>query len=293
MVCSQKLGKVSESIIQLGDENRDGFRNITSQVSQSTNQLTSEIKSGFSTTSSQSTISESANQARHRVVLTHIDHQAKLGSLNNEKIDGVSQQQSRSIDLNEAGFQAVHSGIISAASSNLKEHKTTHAMLTQYQGHIQQMIRKHITFRVVDPRAHSSPSNLRASIPTETVVFWKHSCHRTPIGTLNIQLRQTRQSRNSRRSTAQDSAESHIAVEFVPPWWLSMTAIKYSIKLSSDLISNQLHWGSTLQPLTVSHDPFFLDAIWRLDVEGVRRSFTEGLAKPTDYILSQWCGPMP
>ena len=207
-------------------------------MSQSTNQLTSEIKAGFSTVSSQSTVSESANEARHQVALTRFDDQAGMSTLNGEKMDKVLQQQARSMDINEAGFQAVHTGLISAASSNMEEHKTTHAMLSQYQGHIQQMIRNHISFGAVDQRVHSSPSRARASVPTtmEATVFWKHSWHRTPIGMLKISLIQTRQTRNSRRSMLQECEESQIAVEFVPPWWLSTDSdqMQYQAELRFD-----------------------------------------------------------
>ena len=45
--------------------------------------------------------------------------------------------------------------------------------------------------------------------------------------------------------------------------------------------------GATLEPLTVNYNPIFIDAVNNVEVEGVRRSFAEGLAKPTDYILDR------
>ena len=60
------------------------------------------------------------------------------------------------------------------------------------------------------------------------------------------------------------------------------------MKLSCDMISGGWKLGTRLRPLTVNNNSFFIDAVMNLDVEGVRRSFAEGLARPTDYIKDNW-----
>lgn len=267
---SRKLGKVSDSIVQLGDEDRAGFRTLSSQISQSTSQLDAGVKAGFSTVSSRINITDSTNEARHQAILAHMNDHAQSNNLNTEKMDEVFQRQVRSMDLNEAGFQAVHSSLIAASSSSSEEHKTTHAMLSQCQGQLQQIIRSHITFGTVEHSTHLPSTRPKTVDPTttETTVFWEYRFRRLPIGKLRIRLKQTRHTSNSRRSTPQVCTESNMAVEFVPPRWLSSIMIKYSMQLNCDLIGSQLRWGATLTPLTINYNPFFINAIQNLDVEG-------------------------
>ena len=291
---SRKLGKVSASLVQLGDEDRAGFRTISSQLSQTASQLDSETKAGFSTVSFQHTASESANEARHQTVLAHLDHHADRDILNSEKMDEVFQQHVRSININEAGFQAVHSGLIAASSSSLKDHQTTHAMLSQCQGQLQQVLRNHVTFGMIGNGVHSPKPRARALNPiAETTVFWNSFSYRMPIGMLKICLRKSRQDGNSTSSTSQIYTGSDISLRFVPPRWLSKVVIVYSMKLDYDLISDQWQWGATLRPMTVNYNPCFNNAVRNRDVEGMRRSFAEGLAHGTDYILESTGYPIP
>lgn len=198
------------------------------------------------------------------------------------------------MDMNEAGLKAVHSSMISASSSSSEDHKATHAMLIHCQGQLQQVLRSNVTFGTVGngkfwstPRARASDTN------TGITVYWKYYSYRMPIGILRIRLSKSQQSQTSSRSAQQIGTESEIAFGFVPPRWLSRVVIAYSMKLKYDLISNQWPWGATLKPLTVNCNPFFLYAVRSFDVEGVRRSFAEGLAQPTDYVLVDYHGPIP
>lgn len=197
------------------------------------------------------------------------------------------------MDMNEAGFQAVHSGLMTASSSNLECHSTTHALLGQCGGWLQQIIRNHVTFGSPEERVPTSVPRAKASSKAivETAVFWKYSVYRMPIGMLTIRLLKTWQSRDPSCSTSQVCTGSDIALEFVPPWWLSRMAIKYSMRLNSDLLSDQWRWGATLQPLTVNYNPFFINAVHSCDVKGLRRCFEEGIARPTDYILDYTPNP--
>lgn len=285
---SRKLDKIPESIIQLGDENRTGFRTVSSQLSQTMNQLDAEVKAGFSAVSFKLTGTDSANEIRHQEVLGHLGDHTNSHVLNTEKLGEISQRQKTSMDTNEAGFRAIQSSMVSASSSSFQEHKTTHAMLSQYQGYVQQILRDRITFgtaqRIIHPTSTRTPAVDHTT--TETTVFWKYCFHRLPIGTLHTHLKKTRKLRSSRRSAPQGRIKSEIAVEFVPPPWLSSVVIQFSTKLSCDLIGSQWRWGATLEPLTVNNSPYFLQAVESCDVEGVRRLFAEGLAKPTDYIIS-------
>ena len=282
---SRKLDTVSQGINHLGNEDRAGFQTISSQLSQAASQLSSETRTGFSTVSSQHAVTESANQERHLTVLTHLDDHSKRDDLNSKKLDKVFQRQVRSIDINEAGFQAVHSSLVAASSSSSEDHKATHALLSQCQGQLQQVLRNHVTFEPVGNTVRLSTPRARDS--NTITVFWKYSSYRMPIGSLVIALSKSRRGKGSARSTPQVYTKSSIAIQFVPPRWLSRVAINYSMKLSFDSISDQWRWGATLNPLTVNYNPFFINAVESLDVEGLRRSFAEGLARPTDF-LDRW-----
>ena len=287
---SRKLETVSQSINNLGNEGRTGFQTISSQLSQAAGQLGSETKTGFSTVSSQHTVIESANQERHLTVLAHLNRDSKKDDLTSKKLDKVSQRQVESLDLNEAGFQAVHHSLVAASASSSEEHKTTHTMLNQVQGQLRQVLRNHVTFGPVGNTVRLSTPRARAlNTITEATVFWRYSSYRMPIGLLEISLSENRQSKSSGRSTLQVCTESDIAITFVPPRWLSGVAIDYSMRLSCD----HWRWGATLNPLTVNYNAFFIDAVKSLDVEGVRRSFAEGLARPTDYMLDWKSRPQP
>ena len=199
------------------------------------------------------------------------------------------------MDINEAGLQAIHSGLVNATSTSLEEHKTTHAMLRQCQSQMQTLVRNRVTFGTVEQSLRSASTHTRASGPTtlKTFVFWSYFHYRMPIGMLEIHMKKSREKKMSRHSAPRVCTVSEIAVEFVPPPWLSRVAINYSMKLTCDLISSQWHWGAKLEPLTVNCNLFFNNAIDNLDVEGVRISFAEGLAKPTDYVLDECGSPEP
>lgn len=284
---SRKLDKLSQHIDQRSDENKTALRTVTSQLSNSTSQLSTEVKTGLSTVTSQLTGTESANGVRHQTLLAHLNDRAKSDDFNAEKMEDIFQQHLKSIDMNEAGFQAVRSGLMTASSSSSEEHNTTHAMLSQCQGQIQQILRSHITFGAVEHSMHSPSNHTRALGPTstKTTVFWNSYSHCLPIGKLQIRLHQTRKTRSSRRSSPQVWSESKLAIEFLPPQWLSNVLIKYSMKLSWGSNDSQWHWGATLNPLTINYNPFFLNAIKRIDFEGVQTSFAMGLAKPTDCVI--------
>ena len=225
------------------------------------------------------------------MVLAHLDDQTKRDDVISEKMDESFERQVRSMDMNEAGFQAVLSSLVAASSSSSEGHKITHAMLSQLQGQWQQMLRNHIAFGTIGDDVDSSTPRARAPNPTtETIVFWKHYVYRMPIGILKIRLIKSRQSKHSRRLTSQICTDSEIALEFVPPRWLSRVVINYSMKLGYDLISDQWRWGATLRPLTVNYNPFFINAVKSCDAGGVRRSFAEGLARPTDYLWGRLGG---
>ena len=286
---SRKLGKVSESITALRDEDKAGFRAVSSQILQSTSQLNSEVKTGISTVSSQVTVSESANGARHEVILAHLDDHTERHNLNIKKMDEVVQQQVRSMDMNEAALRAVHSGLIDATSSNLEENKTTHAMVRQCQSQLQTLIRNKVTFGTIERSVRSASTHTGASDHTtlETSVFWSYSHHRMPIGMLNIDVKKSRETKTSRKSAPRVCTGSEIAVTFVPPSWLSGVAFNFSMKVTCDLVSSQWYWGANLEPLTVNYNKVFIEAIEMADVEGVRRSFAKGLAKSKDYVLNR------
>ena len=230
---------------------------------------------------------EAANKISHQTVLAHLRDHTESGSLVAGKIDEVFQRQVRSIDISEAGFQAICSSMYAASSSSLKEHKTTRAILSQCQGLMQEIVRNHITFQQIDRSVHSPPSCPKTVGGTTTtrILFRKHRILRLPIGVLDINLNQTRKTKRSRRSDPQVCAKSKLRLVFVPPRWLSNIVITYSMNLYCGLISSQWRWGATLAPLTINENPFFINAIKSLNIEDLRTSFLKGLAKPTDLVL--------
>ena len=199
------------------------------------------------------------------------------------------------MDMNEAGLQAVHSGLINATSSNLREHETTRAMLSQCQSQFQTLIRNKVTFGTIERSAKLASTHAGASDPTisETSVFWSQSFYRMPIGTLTICVKKIRETKPSRRSAPRVCTGSEIEVTFVPPQWLSRVALDYSMKVTCNMISSQWRWGASLEPLTVNCNSVFINALNSRDVEGVRRSFAQGLAKPTDYVIDKIGHPAP
>ena len=239
--------------------------------------------------SSQLNIASSTNEARYEAVLARLKDQVHNGHLNTEKMDDVIQQQATSRVLNEAGLRAIHSSLITTSSSNLDEHKTTRAILSQYHGFRCSGTAGHSGHPV---STHYGTSNSSA---TDMIVFWSHFYDRIPIGRLRVTLIQNRQIRNSGRSTQRVCTKTKFAIQFAPPRWLSKVVINYSMKLSCDSISSQWRWGAALNPLTVNYNLFFIKAVIvkKIDVEGVRRSFAEGLARPTDYLVDHHANPVP
>lgn len=189
--------------------------------------------------------------------------------------------------MNEKGFQAVQAGLNKAVASSREGHEITNALLGTCNSQLNQILRNQITFgatrySVSSPTNRSRPSDLTTM---ESNVFWKSYSPTLPIGNLRIRLNQIRHSKRSRSSAPKQCTESKIEVTFVPPRWLSNVVMNYSIKLCYDWTSNQLGCGMELEPLTINHNPFFIDAVQSLDVEGMQRSFREGLARPTDYLI--------
>ena len=219
---SRQLDKLTQSIDQLGDEDKAGIQKVTTQLSQSTgrldagvkagfqsvssellqstSQLGTQVKSGLSTLTSQITSTESANEERHHSILAHLGDHTKSGIINSVKIGEILQQQVRSSDINEAGFEAIHSSTLAAKWTNSEEHKMIRAMLSQCQGQIQHIIRNHITIEPID-RSVKSPSNRPEAVgdtTTTSTVFWNYRRLRLPIGLLNMNLSQNRQTKRSR-----------------------------------------------------------------------------------------------
>ena len=176
-------------------------------MSQSANQLSSEVKDGFSTVTAQISVSEAANEARHQTVLVHLDDAAERDTRSAEKLQRVFQQQVKSMDINEEAFEAVHSRLLTTASSNLEEHRTTHAMLTQCQGQLQRLLRNHLTFGMANRSVDSPSSCSTASSISMTMmpVFWSYSYHRLPIGTLQISLNQIRKTKTQNATNSKST----------------------------------------------------------------------------------------
>ena len=233
-------------------------------------------KAGLETVSSELASAESFNRTRHQAVISRLNDHVQNDNRNAQKLNGISDQQVKANDINDAGFRAVS------------------ARLSQIGVQLQRIQGDNIAFGVMRQSGplllnHSEDSNL---VTLEAVVLWSHAHYALPIGTLQIRLNQTRHSESSSQLASQERTESVIKVTFTPPRWLSRFAIDYTIRLCCDLATSQWHWGATLKPLTVNHKPSFIKAIEECDVEGVRKCFKDGTAQSSDHILTKW-GPEP
>ena len=283
---SQKLSQLTQTTLQLGNENRAGFQTISTQVSQATGQLGAEARVGFSNVSSDLKSAKLASDNMHRALQSHMDDHAQKGDIVRQNVDEIQCKQMRAIEINEAGFHAVKSALVTAASFNQEGHESTHAMLRQ-QETLMQRLGNHLALGgskncVRSPRTHSDTG---VSTTPMTTVYWKTLYHSLPIGTLRISLHHSRDSKGSEDSNLPKSSESSISVTFVPPKWLTCLAVDYKMKLGYSFIGDQWHWGVNLKPLTVNQNPFVIDALEIFDLGAIQKSFREGLIHPTDCVL--------
>ena len=243
-----------------------------SRLSQATTNMGDESRVGFQTVNSHLANVESANRTRHQAVLGLLNDHAQSEDHSAQTLNKISQQQTRVTSISEAGFRAVS------------------VKLSQIGSQIQRIQRDQIAFAPTRNGVPSLSGRLKASnlVTSEATVFWRHDSYSLPIGTLQIIGEKVRRSKSSKHLASQDRADSVIKVTFAPPRWLSKFAIKYTMKLCHDLTTSQWHWGVKLQPLTVNHNPLFIEAIRSCDVEFVRKSFREGSAQKTDYFLTPW-----
>ncbi len=259
---------------------------ISSQVSQATDHLGAETRAGFSNISSDLKSAKLASDEMHRDLQSRIEDHAQKDDIVRQNVDETRREQMRSIEINEAGFQAVQSALVTAASFNREGHESTHAMLRQ-QETLMQQLGNYLAFGgskncVRSPRSRSDKMGLNTSRTTSNRKMLHHSL---PIGMLHISINHTRDGKNSEDSTSPGSTESNIEVTFVPPKWLSCLAVDYRMKLGHNSIGDQWHWGANLRPLTVNQNPFVIDALRTVDVGAIQKSFREGLIQSTDYVL--------
>ncbi len=215
-----------------------------------------------------------------------MDDHAQRDSLIRQNVEETRREQVRAIEINETGFQAVQSALVTAASSNREGHESTHARLRQ-QEDLLQRLGNQLAFGnskncVRSPRSHYD--NWGSTTP-KTTSYWKTLYHGLPIGKLRISIEQTRHYKGSEDSTSPESTESNIAVTFVPPTWLTCLAVDYRLEIGYNSMRDQWHWGANLKPLTVNQDPFVINALRTLDPGAIQKSFREGLIHPTDYVL--------
>lgn len=283
---SQKLSKLAQNTIQLGNDNSAGFQTISSQVLQATGHLEAEARAGFSNVSSDLQTAKVASDEMHRALQSRLDIHAQRGDVVRQNVDEIRCKQMKAIEVNETGFQAVKSALVTAASFSREGHESTHAMLRE-QRTLMQRLGNHLTFGASDncARAPRSGPDKWGSTAPMTTVYWKTFYHNLPIGYLRISLDRSQDSKGSEDSTTPESTESNIEVTFVPPKWLTCLAVEYRMKLVYNFIGDQWHWGANLRPLTVNQNPFVIDALETVNLEGIQKSFREGLLHPTDYVL--------
>lgn len=269
---SGKLSRLAQNTIQLGNDNNAGFQAISSRISQATGHLEAQVRAGFSNASSDLKSAKSASDEMHRDLQSHMDD--------------MRCKQTRAIEIDEEGFQAVQSALITAVSSNREGHESTHAMLRR-QEILMQRLGNHLAFGDSRNCVRSSHSRFDAwgSTTQKTTFYRKTLYHSLPIGRLRISIDQTQQCEDSENSSPPESTESNIKVTFVPPKWLTYLAVDYRMKLNYNSIGDQWHWGVSLKPLTVNQNPFVVKAYDTQDLGAIQKALREGLIHPTDYVL--------
>ena len=260
---------------------------MSSQLLQSTDQLKTENRAGFDSLSSQITSTESSNKTRHQAVLGHLVNYRQKDDLGLQKLDRISQDQLKTVDVTEAGFQAVHSSFANMVSSNQGEHAATQAILNQFRGQLQQILRSCVTFALAGEKTNSSSACFRKSniISKETVVFRKWHRYSFPIGTLKLDLSQTQQSTRTRRSTAKHSTAFKTRVTFVPPWWFSSFIFECAMTFNHCQANDHWRHSMSFKFPVINRNATFIKAVHEANVEGVIKSFQERIARPTDLVL--------
>ena len=283
---SQKLSRLTQNTIQLGNDNNAGFQAISSRISQTTGHLEAQARAGFSNVSSELMSAKSASGEMHRDLQSRMDDHAEREDIVLQNVDEMRCNQMRAIEINEEGFQAVQSALITAVSSSREGHESTQAMLRQQES-LMQRLGNRLASGYSNNCVHlpRTRSNSQSSTTSMTTVYWKSLYHRLPIGKLHISIDQTRRCRGSEGSASSESMESNIEVTFVPPKWLTCLAVDYRMNLGYDSIGDRWHWGASLRPLTVNQNPFVIHALKTLDLVAIQESFREGLIHPTDHVL--------
>lgn len=76
-----------------------------------------------------------------------------------------------------------------------------------------------------------------------------------------------------------------LKVSFIPPWWMSRTALQASI----DFPSRSLLYGTypmvNLTPIAINQDPELLESLHSLDLSRIQRLFEANQARPTDMVV--------
>ena len=255
-------------------------------MSQATGHLEAQAKAGFSNVSSDLMSAKLASDEMHRDLQSRMDDHAETEDIVRQKVDEMRCKQIRAIEINEEGFQAIQSALITAVSSNREGHESTQAMLRQHESLMQRLGNRLASgYNDNCVRLPRTRSNSQSSTTSMTTVYWRTLYHSISIGRLRISTNQTRRCRGSENSASPDSTESNIKVTFVPPKWLSCLAVDYRMNLGYDSVGDRWHWGASLRPLTVNQNPFVIQALSTVDLGAIQRSFREGLIRPTDYIL--------
>ena len=286
---SQKLSGLTQNTIQLGNENKEGFQRISSQVLQATDHLEAQARDGFSDISSDLKSTKSASDRMLRDLQSRIDDNVERNDLVHQTVDEVRGEQVRTIEMTNLGFQAVRSALVTAVSSNREEHHSTHTMLRR-QEILMQRLGNHLAFgnSKICVRSSRTRSDIWGPITPKSTFYWKTRYHSLPLGILRISICQARKYKGAENSASPDSTESNIEVTFVPPKWLTCLAIDYRMKLSYNSIEDQWHWGVNMRPLTVNQNPFVINALKSFDLRAIQKSFRDGLIRPTDYVLDSW-----
>ena len=275
--CKSRMGKrILEKTTDITNELRAGFQQVYSSLDQRTLYLSEENTPRHNAMSSQLTQVESANDAGLQNVSIRLDENARLSVLNTQKLDVAAQGHIR--------VESTVSEFTGKVCSTLRQvHEGPH-----------QIQNCHITYGPTSRRARKILDNPtdRENIH-EAVVYWSWKSYHLPLGCLWFDMRTSRKTQHVDRKLVCSLMHTEVSVTFAAPVWLSKHVIR--LMASVEHKSNTREWalGASLKPMILNCDPVFLQAVTNCDVEGVRRSFQLGTARPNDYVVIGSLPPLP
>ena len=238
-----------------------------SSLDQATIRLSNGSQFNHDIVSSQIAGIESTSAVGFQRMLSHMNDDLHLRNSNSQKLDLISQKQSRVLSAVEA-----FTGGLSSRPSQIR-------------GGFQQIKDGHILDLTPSAARKAFNGSSRDDDASEFIELWRSNSHYLLFGRLYVLLHGSRKARHMTQEVVREEMHLEISVNFVASKWLSKLAISFMAKIYCDCISREWKLGANLKPIVYNSDPSFIAAVRARDVEGLRKVFRMGMARPTDYIV--------